>query len=96
MLNEAIENALNHGQAKRVAVKMENNNNVLQLTVSNDGLGFDVNSTISGRAAGHFGIAGMRERAKRAGADFQITSSAGKGTVVSLQLVLQGKKSNRA
>lgn len=91
LLNEAIENALNHGAAKHVEVIASNQDSALSLQVRDDGHGFDVEAATAGRAAGHFGIAGMRERARRIDAELSITSTPGHGTVVALHLTRKPK-----
>jgi two-component system nitrate/nitrite sensor histidine kinase NarX len=50
--------------------------------VADDGIGFDVGAPRSGGR----GLAGMRERAARLGAQMSVTARDGGGTVVSLRL----------
>ena len=64
---EAVTNAIKHGKAKTVVIvsdPMEGGGFVLR--VLNDGASFDVNAAL-GPETGHFGLAGMRERALRSG-----------------------------
>jgi signal transduction histidine kinase len=53
---------------------------VVRLRVSDDGCGFDPDQPPS--EAGHWGIAGMRERAARVGAQLRLVSQPGAGTTV--------------
>jgi two-component system nitrate/nitrite sensor histidine kinase NarX len=53
--------------------------------ISDTGQGFDPQGI---RGAEHWGIRNMRERAARISADFHITSSPGRGTVVSISVAL--------
>jgi signal transduction histidine kinase len=57
----------------------------VNLTITDDGSGFDADETDGKRplSAGHRGIANMRERIRLVGGAFTITSSPGKGCVVS-------------
>ena len=64
---EAVTNAIKHGKAKTVVIvsdPMEGGGFVLR--VLNDGAPFDMNAAL-GPETGHFGLAGMRERALRSG-----------------------------
>ncbi|HVQ40296.1 MAG TPA: two-component regulator propeller domain-containing protein, partial [Pyrinomonadaceae bacterium] len=78
---EAINNAVKHAQAKRIFVKLMFGARRVQLSVRDDGLGFDNRATGNGRA-GHFGLIGMRERAEQIGGTLTIHSSEGSGTEV--------------
>lgn len=67
---EALTNAVRHAGAARVALELEWTRRRVRLRVTDDGRGFD-----PGRVPdGHHGVAGMRERAARAGARLEITS----------------------
>ena len=63
----------------------------LGLRIDDDGKGFDLADR--GAADGHFGIQGMRERAKRIGAELRIDTAPGRGTIVSVTLPLAGQGS---
>ncbi|HET9913646.1 MAG TPA: sensor histidine kinase [Anaerolineales bacterium] len=78
---EAIENIARHAQAKCVKVKLSGNASRLCLQVSDDGSGFDLHTSESGR---HFGLQGMRERAQLIHAALEILSHPGEGTRLSL------------
>jgi signal transduction histidine kinase len=73
---EALRNAVRHGQATCVAVRLTED--PLELTVDDDGSGFDPNE----RNSGGFGLTSMRERAEGAGASYALTSQKGRGTKV--------------
>jgi signal transduction histidine kinase len=54
------------------------------LTVSDDGVGFEVPDDLDALQAGrHFGVGGMRERALMAGGDLSVESAPGEGCVLS-------------
>jgi NarL family two-component system sensor histidine kinase YdfH len=61
------------------------------LTIQDDGLGLDLEQT---KQAGHYGLAGMRERAELAGGQMEIGSQPGKGTCVQLKLNGMGRHAN--
>jgi signal transduction histidine kinase len=58
---------------------------VVRLRIRDDGKGIATDVTEQGRA-GHYGLAGMPERARRIGAKLAILSGAGTGTEIELTL----------
>ncbi len=79
---EAIENIVNHSQAKNFSVHLESDVHT-KLTIQDDGIGFDSKSK---EPTGHFGLVGMYERAQLAGGKLKISSEKGKGTQVVLTI----------
>jgi signal transduction histidine kinase len=79
---EAIENITKHSQAKKFSVHLSHIGHAT-LVIQDDGIGFDMKSNIS---TGHFGLVGMRERAKLSGGQLKIESEKGKGTKVVLTI----------
>ena len=82
---EAVRNACRHAAARHVTVQLSYQAYAVELTVTDDGRGIDAATLRDGRT-GHWGIAGMRERAAEAGGTLRIRSAAGKGTEVVLAL----------
>jgi len=82
---EALVNAFCHSGAKRVEFELEYADSDLCLRVRDNGCGIDPQVLDSGRA-GHWGLAGMRERATRIGALLRISSNAAAGTEVQLSI----------
>jgi signal transduction histidine kinase len=80
---EALVNAFRHSGAKSVELELEYASNELRMLVRDDGRGIDPQVVRSG-SDGHWGIAGMRERAESIGAGFRIRSRAAAGTEVEL------------
>ena len=60
------------------------------LKVADDGRGFLPDDRRQGEG-GHFGIIGMRERARRIGADLQLLSQPGRGTTLTVCLPAPAK-----
>jgi signal transduction histidine kinase len=77
---EAITNAARHAGATRIHVVLQQESGQLRLRVTDNGRGFDVQEMLSS-GAGHYGLAGMQERAGRMRGHLTITSSEA-GTVV--------------
>lgn len=79
IVGEAMRNAVRHGQAHRIDVRLTAD--PLCLSVVDDGRGFDPGRTGALRAGG-FGLTSMRERAAGLGAELSIASHPGEGTTV--------------
>jgi signal transduction histidine kinase len=87
---EVLNNALRHADASEIVVRLTEYPDRLRLTITDDGQGISGNLESPGFVAdGHFGIAGMRERAAMIGGKLDLQSSAGYGTVVILELPVQ-------
>ena len=85
---EAVANAVHHGQPAEVRVNVHFNSDNIQLNVLDDGRGFDIQQVLAVQGA-HFGLIGMRERIEHLGGYFQIDSSPGKGTRLSVEIPLR-------
>ena len=88
ILRELASNAVNHGQAKNLRITGELAHGTLQLSVTDDGCGFDTEKA-PGMDEGHFGLGGVRERVRRHNGELSIKSAPGKGTTVSITLRLK-------
>lgn len=74
IIREAIGNAIKHGQAKKIAISCDPiAEGGWKLRVANDGAKFD-DRDVLGPKEGHFGVEGMRERARRIGASITFSS----------------------
>jgi signal transduction histidine kinase/ligand-binding sensor domain-containing protein len=82
---EAAINAFRHAHAGKIEMELRYSARNLTLMVRDDGRGIDPNVLQAGRD-GHFGLAGMRERADRIGAQFHVMSSASAGTEIELSI----------
>ena len=81
IVGEAIRNAQRHGRAQRVDVRFHRNGNTAQLTIADDGRGFDpAHLPDDGRS--HFGLRVMSARAARIGGDLTVRSRLGEGAEV--------------
>ena len=83
---EALHNVVKHARATSVSINLAATDGSLNLTIADNGAGFDPNIDY----AGHLGLKSMRERAEKAGGTLDITSAPGQGSVVSLQLPVSG------
>jgi signal transduction histidine kinase/ligand-binding sensor domain-containing protein len=83
---EALRNAFQHADAGRIEVEIRYDERVFRLRVRDDGKGIDPNLLADDGRAGHFGLRGMRERAKRVGGKLTVWSELGSGTEVELRV----------
>jgi signal transduction histidine kinase len=83
---EALTNAACHAQAGQVDVDIRREGNVVCMQVRDNGKGFDVEAVKHSGKAPHLGLLGMRERVEMVRGKFEITSTPGKGTVVSARI----------
>jgi NarL family two-component system sensor histidine kinase YdfH len=79
ILSEALVNITRHAQATRVHVKFIVQKDELQLEIRDNGKGFDMNQKID---SGHYGLLGMRERARLTGGALTVESDSQHGTTV--------------
>ncbi len=76
---EAIHNVVKYAVAKNCVVSINRlKNNALELTITDDGNGFEIESIVTDG----IGLKNMRERAKSIKAKFDISSESGKGTKI--------------
>jgi signal transduction histidine kinase/ligand-binding sensor domain-containing protein len=89
LATEAMGNAFRHAAAGTVSLELALDDHGLELAVTDDGIGLDPERQRAAIAAGHWGITGMRERARRMGARLAISGKPGLGTQVRLVLPAQ-------
>jgi signal transduction histidine kinase len=89
IVQEAVTNAVRHAAPHGLCVRLDRGKDHLALSVTDDGLGFDVGARLEGAAAaGHLGVIGMRERVRAQGGAFHLRSRPGAGTTVEAELPL--------
>lgn len=77
---EALNNVVKHAGATHVDMHLRFAEDLVELTVADDGRGFDADSV----AAGHLGLRIMHERAQAIGADLEVGAREGGGTRLKL------------
>jgi signal transduction histidine kinase len=83
---EALTNVAKHAQAGQVWVRLTADEDAVDLTIRDDGIGFDPAKAAQLLNEGHFGLAGMRERVELGGGHLQLHSQPGYGTTVQVEL----------
>lgn len=82
IVQHAIINVLRHAQAQRVQLAVDFGIRRLRISIRDDGCGFVPDHGATGDT--HFGLVGMRERAREIGAELRVRSELERGTTVSV------------
>ena len=85
VVGEGLANIARHARASQAWVRLAQVGEVLEITVRDDGRGFNVEAATQ---PGHYGLLGMRERARLAGGTFVIDSAPERGTGITVRLPL--------
>jgi signal transduction histidine kinase len=88
IVEEALHNAVRHAEAHAVTVRLHGGEHALSVEVADDGVGFD--PTDPELRSRHLGLTSMEERARELGGRLSLTASPGSGTIVSLEVPLDG------
>ncbi|MFB3145732.1 MAG: histidine kinase [Nitrospirales bacterium] len=87
IVQEALHNTAKHAKAARVFVHIVVNHDMLTASIRDDGVGFDVQAVSRDPDKwDHFGLPGMKERAKLLGGEARLQSSKGRGTTVTVRI----------
>ncbi len=83
---ESLRNIAKHSRATRASIALTKSSGILQLKISDNGIGFDLQEALS---RGGLGIRSMEERARLVHGNIKLTSHAGNGTslIVTIELV---------
>jgi signal transduction histidine kinase/ligand-binding sensor domain-containing protein len=81
---EAFRNALTHGEAQHIEAEIAFSSRFLRVRFRDDGVGINEVVLKEGVRAGHWGLTGMKERAKRLRGQLNMWSKPGAGTEVEL------------
>ena len=83
---EAVRNAFRHAKAGRIEVEIQYERQLLRLRILDNGKGIDQKVFAKGGRPGHFGLAGMQERAKLVGGKLSVWSKLDSGTEIELSI----------
>jgi signal transduction histidine kinase len=81
IVRESLNNVVRHAQTKDAEVKATLRDGRVRVEIIDRGIGFDLNQV----APGHYGLSGIRERARLFGGKASIRSRPGKGTRVAVE-----------
>ena len=94
MIQEALTNAQKHANATQVAVHMTIEAMLLRVIIRDNGQGFDIHAISKDPDKwDHFGLRGMKERAKLLGGEARWESEKGQGTTITIQIPRVRKES---
>jgi len=83
---EALRNAVRHASARRIEVEIRYHEQQLRIRIRDDGKGIDPNVVRNSHAPGHWGLRGIRERAKLVGGNLEVWSELNSGTEIELSV----------
>lgn len=90
IVQEALNNAVKHAAATRLTLELKRTASTLQLSVFDNGKGFDpaARAAAPSHGGGGHGLTGMEERARLLGGHAEIQSAPGKGTRLTVTIKL--------
>jgi PAS domain S-box-containing protein len=85
VMQEALQNGMKHSGSRHFDVRLDSSLNEIQLSVSDSGIGFDLDEAMSGRG---IGLSSMKERLKLVDGEFSIESKLQHGTTIRARVPL--------
>jgi PAS domain S-box-containing protein len=83
---ESLTNVSKHAQASKVIVKLTKKDNLVQLSIADDGIGFDPEKIQRLKEKYVWGLISMKERAVAMGGELYVKSKPGKGTTIIVEI----------
>jgi signal transduction histidine kinase len=83
---EATTNAVRHAAPTRINLELDYTEEAIVLSIVDDGTGFSPDEALN--KTGHFGLRGIRGRARKLGGEFTIESAPGAGTAIRIRVPL--------
>jgi signal transduction histidine kinase len=93
ILQKALDNVERHASARHVTVHLTKPNGFIQLTITDDGIGFDPDHPANGKERQGLGLLRMRERAASVGGALSVKSTPRAGTEIEVRIPLPLKAS---
>lgn len=97
IVQECINNIVKHANARKAEISIIRNNQNIQLSVKDNGKGFAIEQTSAASETGRpgFGLAGIAERVRILGGIYELQSTEGRGTTVSITIAIKEKQSEQ-
>lgn len=90
-VQEALNNVMRHAKATHVRVEFREEEGVIECSVRDDGVGFNVPAVQARRGERGLGLLGIRERAGALGGTLAIRSALGQGTEVRITIPVESE-----
>jgi NarL family two-component system sensor histidine kinase YdfH len=92
-ISEGLSNIARHAEATEACILMTCDNQIILVEISDNGIGFDPEKAIG--QSGHYGLVGIRERARLYGGSLTIDSQPSQGSIIKILLPLVNSKINQ-
>jgi signal transduction histidine kinase len=92
---EALTNVARHAEASRVSLQILTRPGLIQMKITDNGVGFDANQILEGRMNRRLGLLGMRERIEMIGGTFSIQSALKQHTTICAEIPTVNPSSSR-
>lgn len=89
IVREAVSNAVRHARASEIRIALIRDDRGINLSIVDDGIGFDPEQRLNSGSGQHLGLDNMRRRADSLGGRISFHSEPGHGTEVLLRIPLQ-------
>ena len=86
LIQELLNNAVEYGRANNVQINLDMGENLIRVSVEDNGSGFELTDAFNSPDADRLGLATMRERIEMLGGQIHFSSSIGRGTKIGFEL----------
>jgi len=86
VIQECLNNIRKHARATHVLIKTELTDTRINMSIKDNGTGFDTEKVLNGDMKNCFGLVGIRERTQILNGELKISSSPGQGTLVNISI----------
>ena len=90
IVQESLGNIMKHAQATEVSVRVKRSQQLVTMTIEDNGRGFRSDARTPEMSHSGFGLTGMAERARLLGGEIKVRSTPGRGTTVIVEIALKG------
>jgi len=90
VVQESVNNILNHSRARRVCVRLERDVHDVRLWIGDDGCGFEIRDSLNRNAWGGLGLKNIAERVRILGGTLTVDSKPGQGTRIEVRVPIPG------
>jgi signal transduction histidine kinase len=88
-IRELMMNVMKHARATRLKIEFKRNDEMLEISVRDDGIGFNYNANLLRLQSNTYGLFSIQERISDLGGSMEVDSVGGKGTYIKLLIPLK-------